>query len=158
MDRFKKLFAIMIIMLIPLTLTSCIESNVKYPDGRDTVKSFGDGTYQFSYTDDKKYLILINVAVPTSIDDKVINYELIKDKLYVYGGIGYTILDCETNMVRQYLTFEGYTENEKKQYKICEDVNDKNIGKIIKLKKFEDFSKKERIILKNLKYLKYLSN
>ncbi|MEW6183370.1 MAG: hypothetical protein AB1500_09400 [Bacillota bacterium] len=141
----KKLLITTTVIILIFLCASC--EQLKHGEGRDTVMSFGDGTYQFFRND--IYLQLFNVEKFVTIELKAKTWRLKDNKLYIYGGVGYTILDCKTNKVKQYLTFENYNKQEKESYEY--DRLKILAGEITVLEKFEDFSPEEREIFINLK-------
>lgn len=106
----KKTLFIIICVITAIVICSC--GNVKYSSGRDTLASFGDGTYQIGQTHTHKR-ILKNLEYNVSIVPIVYAYYENDSHLYVTGTntIGdeaYWIFAC-INIKNNYL--EVYTGN-----------------------------------------------
>lgn len=156
----RKLFrpSILIILLCSIYLVSYLYTiiwgeNIKYPSGFDTVRSFGDGTYQIVRNNDKSMCLLNSNFHSGRIENKIYKYEVKGDRIYVCGAIGYTIINYKANELKQYLTFQGYDKNMIEQYKsLDEKSNEKYYGdRWVRLNKYDDFTEKERKIFEDMK-------
>jgi len=95
--RYLKRTSLIIICLF--LLSGCLEHK-KFPDGKDTYKSFGDGSIQLLYlydSDKTKNLVLFDLMNQSTIDSNVYGYKYINKKLYTKGEAGYTVLDISTH-------------------------------------------------------------
>jgi regulator of extracellular matrix RemA (YlzA/DUF370 family) len=148
--------------IILMLLTSCVSLNPrsedlsggrqkyeqKYVVGKDTVKAFGDAAFQiFEISDDDYALIMLpdNAA----IERDIIEYREVGELLYIYGRTGYTIIDLDTNHIRQYQIFEGYTEDEA-TYRYRQETRYVEEGIIEIVQDFESFSEEEQAVFEEL--------
>lgn len=81
----KKFLVITVILLTVFGLWtySCSRQNIQYPPGKDTIKSFGDGTFQICHSINE---ILWCFKYQTCIIDKVEAVEEMGEKAYIVGS------------------------------------------------------------------------
>lgn len=97
----KRVFIIIIIIIIPLTIIFCFNlPKLKYNYGRDTYKLFGDGTFQIISSPASIY-VLVNNQLNISIETKIFRYKEIKPFVYTQGENGYTVLNYKIGTIVQ---------------------------------------------------------
>lgn len=130
-------------------LTGCSNNqpDPKYPIGKDTVKAFGDATYQIQ-KNYKKEQELFKFPQQYLIDKNVYAYKDIGDSVYIWGAIGYTIINTKTYEIKQFRDFNGYSQEERKNYKF---LYDGEISNLRILNQYDNFTQKEKKIFKNLR-------
>lgn len=108
----RRILSFVVILLLIWGGCSLFSScqKVKYQSGRDTVVSFGDGTYQIvrvpnppeSDNSQPTYTFsLCNLDTQGDIEDNVIEYLQIKPIIYIFGEQGYTMVNYETGEIIQ---------------------------------------------------------
>lgn len=86
-------------MLILFPTTGC--DNDKYPTGRDTVQSFGNGRFQIGRTPSMKFLI--DMATKENIMLDISDWQSQGDRVYLVNANGlYTVLNYRTGYYRNY--------------------------------------------------------
>lgn len=143
---FKKM--LIIISILVVCVVSFLFSlylngkNIKHESGKDTIKVYGDGTFQI--IGDKGALpILVDLERRTTLEDGIKKYKLLEDDLYVYGERGYTIVNIKSEVIRQcviYTLNDRWEKNHRPKYG----------EKYIKLNSFEDFSQEEKEIFNSM--------
>lgn len=106
-----------ILMIIGLGLAfasfSCQEK--RFPSGRDTFESFGDGRFQIGTVADN-ILVLDDAKTRTTIVYGVKDYTKAGDRVFVLGTDGtYTILDFITGEYHHYRTISEAPQDTKKR-------------------------------------------
>jgi hypothetical protein len=115
-----------IITIIASILISCEKSGYtrNFPSGKDTMKYFGDGTFQILRDSENKTNELFNNRSDNTfnrvVEPNVKDYVQIKEKVYVFGEKGYTILNLDTFDVKQSQSLDGFSEEEQKIFKDLE--------------------------------------
>ena len=115
MLRIKILIAM---ICLPFLLSSCS----KYPGGKDTVLSGGDGRFQvvhgYTFSDDlsngeSKYF-LIDMEKDGDIDSDVREYydDKRKEKLYLICGTGYIVIDYKTCSYEQHKEIDDFAQTD----------------------------------------------
>ncbi|TXK86157.1 hypothetical protein [Paenibacillus sp. N3.4] len=77
----KVILKIILLMFIVLSLSSCQDQKIKHSSGKDTYKSFGDGTVQLLHGNNehnKKVKVLFNLQETQYIDLLMKIYQLLK--------------------------------------------------------------------------------
>lgn len=111
----RVLTSILVIFIISVVFVVC-EGEGEYPEGRDVVKSFGDGRYGIArmlrYTpgteeyknnpDIKMIYTLRDRKEQETIEPDVDKYLEKGSKVYVVGENGYTVLDYKTGKIENY--------------------------------------------------------
>ncbi|WP_418791463.1 hypothetical protein [Phosphitispora sp. TUW77] len=141
---------ILIFIVTIFALTRCDMQKEKYPSGKDTVESFEGGIYQIMRNPDRS-LSFTNLDISTDIEKKIKDYKKTNNQLFIKGSIGYTVFNLKTYTIKQYVTFEGYTDSEIQQYRQFFEPDIKKLSTCSRLEKYEDFSKEERRIFETLK-------
>ncbi|KAF6575316.1 hypothetical protein JDW19_03935 [Paenibacillus polymyxa] len=103
--KFRYIFILILVSLLVITTTIIFlvnfadNTNYKYPDGKDTVEYFGDGTFQILRGGRDNCLILYNhLAAPTEkAVDNIVSYKIKKNIVYMVGENGFIKLDSSTN-------------------------------------------------------------
>lgn len=128
---------ILIIFLIILLTASC--SNVKYPSGRDTVESYGDGTFQivgrnpsgvFFAGEGSPLISYVNRYYEKGDMVYIFGHERYHDDILIYG-----IIDANNNTIHVHFTEEVL-------------LNDRLLDSpsIVFIREFSDFSKEAQEI------------
>lgn len=113
-EKAMKKITMNFISILALILVMCSAliayQKVKYQSGRDTVVSFGDGTYQIlrapippAQSGSKPTFVysLCNLDTDSDIEDNVIEYLQIKHDIFAFGEKGYTVLNYKTGEITQ---------------------------------------------------------
>lgn len=141
------------ISLLLIIIVGC--EGTKYPVGKDTVQSFGTGMYQIMKSSDQTLSMknLDDEAVLTLIEEKIYRYKLVDDKIYIYGDLGYSILEFKSSKLKQFINFQGYDKEMLEQYHTYfEPNNQKYYGTDwVRLNSFDEFTEKEKEIFQSLK-------
>lgn len=154
---YRRLTGIIILLIL---LTSCDLSNdyisvgleQKYDIGKDTIKAFGDASFQlFENSSNNDILFLRKYPSQSTIEIDVKKYKVVDTTLYVYGRTGYSVIDLKTDEVIQYQIFEEYTEDEIMYYKNSQEISFVENGYIKVIDSYEDFSEEERAVFEELK-------
>lgn len=126
-----------IILLMILRMGSC--SNEKYPSGRDTVESYGDGTFQIVGRNPSGVFYAGEGGPLISYVDR---YYEDGDTVYIFGHeyhhndiLIYGIIDANNNMIHVYFTKEVYLDD-----RLLESPS------IVFLQDFSDFPEKAQEI------------
>lgn len=112
----KTIFVILALLVVFLLLANDIRPKILYPAGRDTVESFGDGTYQILSGQTEEGLrkeTLYNCKYDVVIIPRVQHFQITNGKVYVtgksieyytYDGVDigctyerYAVIEMETN-------------------------------------------------------------
>lgn len=115
----------------------------KYPIGKDTIKFFGDTTFQIQ-KDPTGDHVLIKEPKGSVVDKHIYAYKQIENLVYTWGKRGYTIVNLDTYQVKQFRDYNGYTKEEIKNF------FHKKIDNLILLDKFTDFTEEERKVFEDL--------
>lgn len=93
------LIQIVVVILIFFPVTGC--DNDKYPSGRDTVQSFGNGRFQIGRTPSMKFLI--DMATKENITLDIRDWQNQGDWVYLVNEDGlYTVLNYRTGYYKNY--------------------------------------------------------
>lgn len=147
-----------IILLIFLLSAACDKNTPKYEEWKDTISSFGDGTYQIfnQKKDNVDIKGISNSKYHQCIIDEIISLKDIDGVLYVNGKFTehtvYAVINTLNNKVKYYVELQegdvlGMT-----------NINDLiSSGDFELLHKYDDFSDAEKEILDSLndKYKQY---
>lgn len=143
----KKMNIIVLVVILLIILISMIvfleNDKVKYSSGKDTVESFGNGTFQILKGPDKK-ISLVDVEKNNNIEEEIKDYKKIKNKIYIFGKIGYTVVDFNLNEIKQYKAssdFPGWKNFMIKEYG----------EKYIVINKYNDFTNTEKKVFNEMK-------
>lgn len=140
---------ILLLVLLLSWLTGC--TDVKYPAGRDTKESYGDGTYQLLKSADGT-LSLSNEEYHTVIVSHVMLIATQDSKLYAFGeqkwgGVtyeAYTVVDLKTNQLQFYAVKE-----QQETYFYQADAMRED-GAAVFYQSFSEFAEEDANILKEL--------
>lgn len=108
----RVLISILVIFIISVVFVAC-EGEGEYPEGRDVVKSFGDGRYGIARMlrwfeeekndpENKMIYTLRDRKEQETIEPDVDKYLEKGSKVYVIGENGYTVLDYKTGEIENY--------------------------------------------------------
>ena len=102
---------ICIVMVILIALSSC-KTNIRYSSGRDTVKSYGDGTFQIGGRNPPG---IFYAGEGSPLISHVDRYYESSDMVYILGheedreeNIIYGIIDTKSNVIQVYFTEDIY--------------------------------------------------
>ena len=104
----KKVMLIAICILCIIINTSCTDT-AKYDLWKDTVESFGDGTYQIMHQvyEGKSINILTNAAYNEAVITEIYNYSVKNEAAYFYGVHHsqevYAVLYINDNLLKYYV-------------------------------------------------------
>lgn len=102
----------MIVLLVCLSIifvaVAC--KKTKYPSGKDTIESFGDGKFQISKTPSR--FVLINEKTNEFLESNIYRYKEIKPFVYIIGESGYLILNYETGEIKKHKKVEYFSNEE----------------------------------------------
>ncbi|MFC5527963.1 hypothetical protein [Cohnella yongneupensis] len=112
-------------LLIFLFLVSCSYSKHKYPNERDTVDSFGDGTFQllggYDANGQNKTLTLFDMsknAVEDVVANDIVDYEEMKGFVYfIDDQKRYLLLNTKQNTVSISTELDSYTTEQQQIFK-----------------------------------------
>ncbi len=147
------------VIVLLILLTSCDFSNdyisvgleQKYDIGKDTIKAFGDASFQLFETSSNNDNLLLRMYPSHSIIEiDVKNYKVDDKTLYVYGRTGYSVINLITNEVVQYQVFDDYSEDEM-YYMSLQGISYVENGYIKVIDSYEDFSEDQREVFEELK-------
>ncbi len=143
----KNKLALLIMVSICILAFSCIKvkNRSKFPVGKDTVEFFSNGRFQLMKSSNKTILVDMLHSI-SSIETDVYNYKVCNQILYVIGKYGYTVIDLNTEKIKQLVDLGECDENEVLNYKLLQKSN-KNI---IKVKRYEDFNSEEKKVFEKL--------
>lgn len=97
--KMKKTICVILVLLVGyVVIANAMRPEIKYPAGRDTVESFGDGTYQIAILHAKTghYNILYNEEYKTKIIPYVEQFFTTKDRAYIVGNGSWSVAEGET--------------------------------------------------------------
>lgn len=114
----RRILPVLLCICILFLGTGCTPE--KYPSGRDTVESFGDGTFQILRGPDR-ILSLRDESKPQYngrvIESNVLSYRRKGEFVYVIGESGYTVLNYETGEVRKHTSLDELPDQEQKVFR-----------------------------------------
>lgn len=100
-------------IIIVLLILSMNHRHLKYQSGRDTVRSFGDGTYQIF-----KGNVLMSLDLPEQvIVNRVKKFRELKPRVYIFGDQKYFVLDYQRKTIQIYSDLETMPSEIKKVFK-----------------------------------------
>ncbi|WDZ63687.1 hypothetical protein MF628_08910 [Paenibacillus polymyxa] len=119
--KFRYIFILILVSLLVITTTIIFlvnfadNTNYKYPDGKDTVEYFGDGTFQILRGGRDNCLILYNhLAAPTEkAVDNIVSYKIEKNIVYLVGENSFIKLDSNTNTYEQKKRISDFTSKDR---------------------------------------------
>lgn len=143
---------IVLLALLLSCLTGC--ADVKYPAGRDTKESYGDGTYQLLKFADGT-LSLSNEEYHTLVLSRVVAIREQDGKVYAIGeqkrgGVmyeAYAVVDLETNQLRFYAPEESVRE-QGTYFQQAETMQED--GTVVFCRSFSDFAEEDATILQEM--------
>ena len=140
----KRIFLIIgtICIVYYIGLEIYVHKTVKYEAGRDTVEFYGDGSLQIQKVSNE-ILSFVRIDKKDEIEKKIIKYKKKKEILYLYGEIGYTVVNIKTKLVKQYVMNRQEPEWSNR---LKNDLKEEYII----IKKYEDLTKEEREIFENI--------
>ncbi|MMZ62412.1 hypothetical protein D1872_246190 [compost metagenome] len=119
--KFRYSFILILVSLLVITTTIIFlvnfadNTNYKYPDGKDTIEYFGDGTFQILRGGRDNCLILYNhLAAPTEkAVDNIVSYKIKKNIVYMVGENGFIKLDSSTNTYEKKKRISDFTSKDR---------------------------------------------
>ena len=103
----KAVFFFLVFVVVLFLVANAMQPEIKYPAGKDTKESFGDGTYQIAtiHASSGYYEILYNCEYRTRIIPYVEQFCLTKERAYIIGNCSRNVVDGE-NVIKY--TYELY--------------------------------------------------
>lgn len=96
----RRILWIICLLIVIVSLVNCFRgNNIKYPSGKDTIESFGDGTYQIS---SGSYESLFNEEYGSCIIQQVKKFYQTDKKVYIVGKTTQESFSDETKLERSY--------------------------------------------------------
>ena len=132
-------------------LISCGNDEIKYDSWKDTIESFGDGTYQVIHQikDGKNIEILSNVKHNQCTITEIMEYRVVNNMVYFVGKYHSQnvccILEPKTNLLRYYI--DKSNNEEFIMIYLNNLLEDKQIELI---NSYDDFSDEEKYIFDSL--------
>ena len=167
----KAILVILVLLAVYLILANAMRPKILYPAGRDTVESFGDGTYQIFSGQTAEGLhkeSLYNCKYDIVIIPRVEHFRAIDGKVYVTGksiehythdGVDieyiyehYAVIEIETNKLTLHMLPDSSTgmDTDLDVYTSLLDEMIKN-GDVQLLPQLTDFSKDAQLVFGGLK-------
>lgn len=141
----KKMCILMLTLFMILSITACGNNFAVYDSGKDTIETFGDGTYQLLHQVKNKVNVknLTNCKYNQCVMTEVNQWQEFDDYIYFVGHYyeyeTYCILDTNNNQLKYYIDLpKGEEINMVYSY----DMQQNN--ELIFLSEFEDFSQSEK--------------
>ena len=150
----RTLLMILIFLILILFYWLYQGSQVKYPAGKDTVLSFGDGTYQLlTGSRDSIYNVSYNTCLIEQVDDLLVR----SGKVYVIGSVSAqtgeesiglcAIITMETNQIRLCFVPQSNAPKPYNLYRL-DDMIEKQDALL--LRDFTEFTEEERLVFKEM--------
>lgn len=150
----RTLLMILIVLILILSYWLYQGSQVKYPAGKDTALSFGDGTYQLlTGSRDSIYNVSYNVRLIDQVDDLLVR----NGKVYVIGSVSaqtgeeliglYAIITMETNQIQLCFVPQDNAPKPNNLYRLDEMIERKDA---LLLNDFTDFTEEERLVFQEM--------
>lgn len=154
----KRIWIVVLLIVAFITMLASCNKNIKYPSGKDTIHSFGDGTFQICGGSDEHKSMHHAPTGACIIDDVTDIYE-IKGKIYTIGLVddhcgrippeeydAYAVIDSEENIMQVY--FKPKTEGIRECWI---DETPIEQGDVVRLSSFDEFSEEDQAVFKNEK-------
>lgn len=117
---FKRKMYILVLILVVVFAIGLLDEirnqKMRHPIGRDTVKSFGDGTYQIQRLSIDKRNELVNLDESQTIINDVEKFRQAHQKVFVIGDGQYVVLTYEEGIIEIYDNLQDIPDNYKKQF------------------------------------------
>ncbi len=162
----KTIFLILILLVVYLVLTNAMRPKILYPAGRDTVESFGDGTYQILSvrpSEGLRWECLHNCKYNTRIIQQVEDFKIMNGKVYVTGNANrhiasgeanikctyelLAVIEIDTNQLMLYVNPDSSTDRDIYIYRLDEMIKN---GDVQLLSQLTDFSKEDQSVFEEL--------
>ncbi|MFE4569798.1 hypothetical protein [Paenibacillus chitinolyticus] len=113
------ILVLVVLMIIFGAVMVLKDGKERFPSGKDTVESFGDGTFQIlrGYVDNKQVdsLFNYNMDILEQVVEKNIKNYKVKDRmLYVLGDEGYTRINIQTYEVKKSKSLDDFNHEDAK--------------------------------------------
>ena len=146
-------WSICLLVIIGFAVICVLENEVKYPTGKDTIKSFGNGTYQISSGSNES---LFNEEYGSCIIEQVEKFRETGNKVYVVGttiheyiadGVKvergyriYSVIELEKNTMVLCVTKNNPSQPDLFIYRLDDMIDN---GDISLIKNLSDFSNED---------------
>ncbi len=153
------------ICLLGICMSSCSGEHIKYPEGKDTVMSFGDGSFQILRSMDRKNLCFFSEKYQSCIIRDVEHTQELKGKAYITGSSEIVYVSDDASVEYSY-SYQLYvvvntTENTMQLCAISLDTSAPEIyisyldemiksGKAVVYADLKDFSEEDRLIFEEM--------
>lgn len=150
----KKIIIVCIIIIWCLCVVSCSNKTL-YNEGKDTVKSYGDGRYQIMHqvNNNMPIQILMNCKYNQCMMSIINNYSEDGNNVYFIGNYNdtevYCVLDKKTNYLKYYAKSANYDDMH-----IIYAYDMQSANELLLLDDFDSFSETEKQEFYNLKVTK----
>lgn len=115
MPRAFRLLIICLISAFAMSFGGCVQE--KHPAGKDTVDSFGDGTFQIVILGDgTKGLVNLDKVLDMVIVNNIKKYKKINGLLYVIGNGEYAILDYKTGEISKFKELSDFSLGDRRLF------------------------------------------
>lgn len=131
-----------------VALVMCVSAcngNLKYEEGKDTICSYGNGTYQVLHHDDgkQKLKLLMNCKYNQCVLTQIDAYKNVENDAYFVGKYYTQKVWCKLTADNNCLYY--YVESDTDNELIMIYLNDmQNDNQIVILSSFDEFSKEDR--------------
>lgn len=129
-----------VVLLVLLFTATCTKNTPKYEEWKDTISSFGDGTYQIIHqnNDGENIKILTNCKYNQCVLTKINDYIEKDNFVYFIGNYNSKKVFCKLNISTNMLTY--FFENNDEEF-IMVYLNDMLVDKQIELlSSYDEFS------------------
>ncbi len=161
----KPIYPLIFLCFLILLVHSCSGTHIKYPAGKDTVMSFGDGSFQILRSMDRENLCFFSEEYQSCIIRDVEHAQELKGKAYITGSSGTTYVsdDASVEYISSYQLYVvvNTTENTMQLCAIPLDTSAPEIyisyldemiksGKAVVYAGLKDFSEEDRLVFQNM--------
>lgn len=161
----RPIYPLIFLCFLVLLAHSCSGTHIKYPAGKDTVMSFGDGSFQILRSMYHKSLWFFSEKYQCGIIDDVERVQELKGKAYITGSSGTTYVsdDASVEYISSYQLYVvvNTTENTMQLCAIPLDTSAPEIyisyldemikaGKAVVYAGLKDFSEEDRLVFQNM--------
>lgn len=145
------IYPLIFLCFLVLLVSSIFGPQVKYPAGRDTVESFGDGSYQILRTSSERK-ILHSEKYNSSMIDNVEFAHQRRGKAYVAGAGSaqyrlYAVIDTSENTIQLCIIPPDSAAPDLQIYRLDEMAANRDAVVCTSL---DDFSEEDRLVFQNI--------
>lgn len=159
------IYPLIFLCFLVLLAHFCFGTHIKYPEGKDTVMSFGDGSFQILRSMDRKNLCFFSEKYQSCIIRDVEHAQELKGKAYITGSSEIVYVSDDASVEYSY-SYQLYvvvntTENTMQLCAISLDTSAPEIyisyldemiksGKAVVYAGLKDFSEEDRLVFQNM--------